>query len=249
MAEMIRQGQKPVQMAMKPEFLNKDQCILVFVKSPEKGMVKTRLARDIGDDLAVRLYRRFVCDIFETVTLSPFESRFCFFPERAHHRMVRWLGPLPVMVPQEGPDLGARLTNAFLKAFKEGFRRVIVIGTDSPDLSQCHLKKAFDGLRTHDAVIGPALDGGYYLIGFRRDTFTPAVFEKMPWSQATLYDRTCDILSELGLSLHTLQPWLDIDTLADLEHFIKNNANTPGAAPHTTGYLIRTGYRLTRDTV
>lgn len=232
-------------MAIKSEYPNKDQCILVFVKSPEKGMVKTRLARDIGDDLAVRLYRRFVCDIIETVTLSPFETRICFFPEEARHRVVRWLGTGPVMIPQKGADLGARLANAFLQAFAEGFRRVIVIGTDSPDLSQCHLNNAFDGLRAHDAVIGPALDGGYYLIGFNRDTFTPAVFEKMPWSQATLYDRTCALLADRSLSLQTLQPWLDIDTLADLDRFIKNNAKTPDAAPHTTGYLIRRRYYLT----
>ena len=154
-------------------------CILLFVKSPARGQVKTRLAADIGEDAAVGLYRCFVEDLVSTVGTLDAGLRLCFHPPETKQHFLQWLGEQHSYIPQTGDGLGERLKNAFTDAFEQGFSKVVAIGSDSPDLPESFLRQAFEELDSHDAVVGPSSDGGYYLIGFSEGSFAPGTFERV----------------------------------------------------------------------
>jgi rSAM/selenodomain-associated transferase 1 len=119
-------------------------------------------------------------------------------------------------MPQAGEDLGERMKNGFVEALSMNFKRVVLIGSDIPDLPLEFIEEAFTSLQEKDAVIGPALDGGYYLIGFKKETFSPRVFEGIHWSTESVFEKTLKVLQQEGLTVHTLQPLRDIDTVEDL---------------------------------
>jgi hypothetical protein len=119
---------------------------------------------------------------------------------------------------QQGEDLGERMKNGFVEAFAMDFKRVVLIGSDIPDLSLELIDEAFTSLREKDAVIGPSLDGGYYLIGFKNKTFSSQVFKGIPWSTERIFEQTTKILEREGLTVHFLKPLRDIDTIEDLRN-------------------------------
>jgi len=121
-------------------------------------------------------------------------------------------------MPQHGRDLGERMKNGFLDGFAKGYKRVVLIGSDIPDLPKNSIEEAFQSLEETDAVIGPAFDGGYYLIGFRQSAFSSQVFEEINWGTATVFDETMKKLKRLRRSVHTLPRLRDIDTVEDLNH-------------------------------
>jgi rSAM/selenodomain-associated transferase 1 len=129
---------------------------------------------------------------------------------------------------QNGVDLGSRLLNAFELQFKR-YDRIVVIGTDSPDLPSECIQEAFESLQNHDAVIGPTDDGGYYLLGLSK--MIPAVFENIPWSTNEVFQRTVDQLH--GYSFHVLKKHYDIDVIEDLLQLKTNLEKNKAAAPHT----------------
>jgi hypothetical protein len=195
-----------------------DRCLLFFVKNPERGKVKSRLAVAIGEDSAVHLYKNLVTQMLSTLRKGSFPFCICFAPRNAKKSIRNWLGSEHRYMPQHGSDLGERMRNGFLDSFATGYKRVVLIGSDIPDLPNNYIEEAFQSLEETDAVIGPAFDGGYYLIGFRQSAFSSQVFEKIHWGTATVFDETMKKLKRLRRSVHTL-PWLrDIDTVEDLEH-------------------------------
>ena len=193
-----------------------DRCLLFFIKNPEKGKVKTRLASVIGDEMAVRLYRRFLFEMLSTLNRGTFLFYLCFYPGDSLNDLKDWLGDHYLYAPQRGENLGERMKNGFTEAFSMNFKRVVLIGSDIPDLPLEFIEEAFTALRNHDTVIGPAVDGGYYLIGFRCDAFSPKVFEGIPWSTKTVFENTMKVLEKERLTVHTLQLLRDIDTIEDL---------------------------------
>jgi len=142
-----------------------DGCILFFVKYPEKGRVKRRLSADLDEAITVELYKNFILDLLSTLEKFGVEFRICFYPHNSQEKFMEWLGTQYSYIPQIGKDLGQRMKNSFIQTFAEGFHRVIIIGSDSPDLPGALIKKGFLSLKTHHAVVGPSFDGGYYLIG------------------------------------------------------------------------------------
>ena len=193
-----------------------DRCLLFFIKSPEKGKVKSRLASVIGDKPAANLYRDFITQMLSTLRRGDFPFYICFYPKNALKGLREWLGGQYQYIPQKGKDLGERMRNGFIGAFEIGFRRVVLIGSDIPDLPLEFVEEAFTSLKKKDAVIGPALDGGYYLIGFKDKTFSPQVFEGMAWGTETVFGETMNILKKLMQNVHTLPYRRDIDTIEDL---------------------------------
>ena len=191
--------------------------ILLFIKAPVKGQVKTRLAASLGEDAALDLYERFVLDILDTLEQTGIPVRICYSPPDSRNAVSLWLGPERHYQPQEGADVGARMENAFQQAFSGGASRAILIGSDIPDLPAQVLYDALAGLLTHDAVIGPARDGGYYLIGFRNDSFLPAAFHNVPWSTGVVMEHTLSAFRRSGRSVHMLPAWQDVDTIDDLK--------------------------------
>lgn len=193
-----------------------DTAILVFAKLPEPGRVKTRLARDLGDAAALRLYKAFVGDLLDTLNQTGHSVEICCHPADALERMRDWLGSSYAYRPQQGADLGERMANALSAAFREGRKAAVLVGTDLPDLPGAILSAAFAGLERTGTALGPSPDGGYYLIGFTAAAFRHDVFRDIPWSTEAVFSRTWDRMAENGLSPTLLPVWNDIDTLADL---------------------------------
>ena len=202
------------------------RCLLVFVKYPELGNVKTRLSAEIGDERAVELYRVMVEDLLTTVKKLDMSVIICYDPKEKGIDLMKWLGAGPLYYAQEGRDLGARLENAFYYAYSKSFTDVMVIGSDMPDLSLQELNDAFDALDTTEAVIGPAHDGGYYLLGFNRSGFFLDVFKDIPWSTNMVYMETWSKIRKRGKMVEVLEEKSDIDTFFDLEHLWQKNLDT-----------------------
>jgi hypothetical protein len=211
--------------------------LIVFIRLPEKGRVKTRLARKIGDEDALALYRACVSDILAAACKAGYPPHVFFYPPGARAAVAAWLGDAAAYcLPQEGADLGQRMLAAFRSAFS-GCARAILIGSDCPDLTPALLREAFDGLASHDAVLGPSADGGYYLIGFCAQALTGAPFEGIEWGGPAVFDATMAALKKDGLSVHVLPTLRDIDVYEDLEAFWDRNKTLPPGALSTVDFL------------
>jgi hypothetical protein len=194
-----------------------DQLILLFVKAPQRGQVKSRLAAVLGQDAALELYRNFVLDTLATIETIGIPCRICYHPPGSGETVKDWLGDHFPYMPQEGNNIGERMEWAFRRAFSEGVSRAVLIGSDIPDLPPEMFDRAFQSLNDHGAVIGPALDGGYYLIGFNRDAFFPGVFSGIEWSTGDVLSRTMQTFDHAGRRVEQLPPWRDMDTVEDLK--------------------------------
>lgn len=217
---------------------------LLFIKAPIKGKVKSRLAATVGEEAALELYKRFVLDTIETVEKSGYPLRICYHPPDSGRIVSDWLGQKNHTMPQEGRDLGARMENAFSRIFAEGFTDAVLIGSDIPDLSSAVFLEAFESLANSNAVIGPAVDGGYYLIGFTVGSFFPRVFRGIAWSTNTVFRETMDLLNEAALRTHRAPERKDVDTLDDLRDLFERNRNTAFDKSRTMAYLIKHRERL-----
>lgn len=218
-----------------------DACVLLFVKSPAHVPVKSRLAEAVDEEMARELYRNFVLDIMETLSgitaKSGAATTVCVYPPEAEREMQTWLGGDRRYLPQEGNNLGERMRNAFLRSFSDGYRRAILIGSDAPDLTGEIITEGLACLEDRDAVIGPAHDGGYYLIGFRSGSFLPAVFDDIPWGTVEVFARTMQIFRRFAYDVPVLPPWRDIDTYDDLRHLKISHQQGPFADSRTMRYL------------
>ena len=227
---------------MATESLNRHRrCAILFVRAPQIGAVKTRLEKALDADTVLRLYRCFVKDVIETAKAGADVVRICFYPAHQKASVMNWLGEGVDYFPQTGADLGSRMKNAFLETFKKGFSRAVLIGTDIPDLPGAVLTEAFFALEKGKPVIGPAKDGGYYLIGFDRNTFCPAVFDNMAWGRDDVFKQTLAAFEKAGRQPHIVAKWQDIDDHRDLFDLADRCRANPGAAPHTIRCLKRTG--------
>lgn len=193
-----------------------EPAILVFVRAPEPGRVKTRLAAEIGAEAALRVYTRLARHtLAEALALAPQVTvRVHFTPAGAAAAVRRWLGEGADYLPQGAGDLGERLEQAFREAFMAGFAPVVVVGSDLPHLSASLLQRALELLEEEDAVLGPARDGGYYLLGLRRDL--PGLFEDISWSTDRVFAQTLARLRAAGVEPALLETLSDVDVAADL---------------------------------
>jgi rSAM/selenodomain-associated transferase 1 len=214
-------------------------CILVFLKYPEAGTVKTRLSVDIGDFHSVGIYRCFVLDLLSTIKRLERDLVLCVAPDGSIDKLHEWLGSEYAYTFQQGDDLGQRMKNSFVDIFSKGYERAVLIGSDIPDLPLDIIHEAFGALGERDSVIGPAGDGGYYLIGFRQDTIVGEAFEGIEWSVYTVFNETVNILRRLGVSLHTLPEWYDVDTLDDLFNLVERSKESDFRFSKTIAYVSR----------
>ena len=212
-------------------------CLLLFVKLPIKGQVKTRLATRMDGDFEVELYKCFVEDIISLVDNLNVHLELCFYPPHTRVNFSKWLGGQYCFTPQVGDNLGQRLKNAFDGAFKKQFSKVVVIGSDSPDLPAHYLTESFEALEAHDTVIGPANDGGYYLIGFSKEGFIPEVFDNISWSTDSVFEQSISILKQYRRKVYHLPLWHDVDTIEDLKSLVSRTRNTTFEKSKTYSYL------------
>ena len=191
-------------------------AVLIFVRAPVAGRVKTRLAAEIGAEAALRVYRRLAEHaVAEARALGDDAAvRIHFTPADEGDAVRAWLGGGAEYLPQAEGDLGERMRAAFQAAFDAGFRRVVIIGSDLPGLSRSMLRDAFARLDASGAVLGPARDGGYYLLGMRE--MIGGIFEGVPWSTPGVLDATLARLRAAGASVAMLETLADVDVAADL---------------------------------
>jgi len=221
-------------------FMPEKQVVLLFMKAPIRGQVKTRLAGLIGDEAALDLYKHFIFDILTTVEQTGYAVRVFFFPPEGKTALSDSLPHQYYLMPQHGEDLGAKMENAFARIFAEGFSSAVLIGTDIPDLPAAIIHEAFSSLKLNDAVIGSSTDGGYYLIGFKRKTFLPDVFRGMPWGTHRVLSGTLAVLKNALYRFHLVPRWNDIDTLEDLRAFFERNKDAGFSQSKTLQYLFAT---------
>ena len=216
-----------------------NRCLIVFIKYPQPGQVKSRLAKDFDGDFAAGLYKAFTLDILEWAVKGDWELKIYFYPPEKETEIKKLFGNDHEYWPQRGADLGARMKNAFADCFSEGFKSIALIGSDFPDLPLKIIEDAFAVLDSpSDAVIGPAADGGYYLIGLKTKTFLPDIFFGLPWSTASVFSETLKILQACGHQTEILQEWQDVDTRYDLINLIERNKSTTFAHSRTMKYLM-----------
>ncbi|HTR44387.1 MAG TPA: TIGR04282 family arsenosugar biosynthesis glycosyltransferase [Thermodesulfovibrionales bacterium] len=211
--------------------------ILLFVRTPEKGRVKSRLAADLGDEMALVIYKSFLLDILAMLRNGPHPFTLCVYPPDSGEALADWLGPSFTYVAQEGNDLGEKMKNAFARSFSGGTEKAVLIGSDIPDLAIAVIDEAFRSLDTCDAVIGPASDGGYYLIGFRRDRFLPGVFEGILWGTESVFGKTLGLFHAADLSVHVLPQRHDIDTADDLQSLFARNEHSAFRESRTMSFI------------
>lgn len=206
--------------------------VIVFLKFPEPGAVKTRLAAEIGggsgEAAAARLARHFAETTLAAAASLGLPVTVCFAPARRGPEFSAWLGPGYDYLPQRGADLGLRMRHAFEDAFARGAERAVLVGTDAPDRPVEFLSEALARLDDHDVVLGPALDGGYHLIAMRRYSFAPEVFGSegaggIDWSTPKVLAQTLDALRAAGRTAYMLPPWRDIDDKPGLDDYLRDH--------------------------
>ncbi len=186
---------------------------MVFIKNPVKGKVKTRLAKTIGDEKALSVYKKLLKHT-QNVIHSITADKMVFYSEFIDNADT-WSNDLFYKEVQTGSELGERMSNAFKFGFLEGYKKVIIIGSDCADLAEEHIDKAFKLLEEKDLVIGPAKDGGYYLLGMKN--LHPTLFLNKKWSSATVYQDTLSDILSLKLSVGILDELSDVDAEEDLK--------------------------------
>ena len=195
-------------------------CVIVFAKNPIPNEVKTRLIPLFSPEQAAALYTAFLIDWCETLAeLSDVDLVIAYTPPEAESDLQALIGDDVIYISQIGADLGERLTSATLWAAKQGYTKILFVGSDSPTLPISYISQAITRLDSQDTVIGPSTDGGYYLIGFSAAALTttvPHVFEEIAWSTAKVLKQTVRRIHSAEATLGLLPPWYDIDTAEDL---------------------------------
>lgn len=217
---------KPSSARPSPQISNQT-ALVVFADAPIPGQVKTGLCPPLTHDEAATLHGSFVLDTLERTKTAamkwklPVDRYLACAPPRTHvfFKIMEERQGVK-LIDQVGDDLGARMNQAVTVLFTQGYRQVILIGTDVPTLPLDHFKHALSLLNSHDLVLGPAFDGGYYLLGLKRPA--PELFIDIPWSTDQVFSLTSEKAAKLGLTAAVLEPWRHVDTLADLHLLIES---------------------------
>ena len=192
----------------------------IMIKYPEPGRVKTRLAGNIGSEKAALICRKITERVMkQTITVAGDYDRFVFYdpPDRVRD-FLSWL-PHEKFIAQTGSDVGERMDNAIRYLLENGAEKAVITGADIPDLTSKIIIQAFEMLDHSDAVIGPAHDGGYYLIGMKSPM--PELFRNIPWSTRDVFSETVRTLERSGKSYDVLPVLSDLDTIEDLGYMYK----------------------------
>jgi rSAM/selenodomain-associated transferase 1 len=204
-------------------------ALVIFAKAPVPGLVKTRLCPALTEDEAATLHGSFVLDTLERTkaAVAKFKlplDRFLACAPSSTHAFFRIMEARHgvTLLDQQGEDLGARMQQVFDTLFSRGYRRICIVGTDVPSLPLTHYRDAIESLTRHDLVIGPARDGGYYLIGMTKPL--PDLFTDIPWSTDQVMALTQQRADAAGLKTAVLPAWSDVDNLDDLQALIEDCA-------------------------
>jgi len=187
------------------------ELLIIFTKNPEKGKVKTRLAATLGDEEALDVYKLLLNHTL-SITQSLAIDKAVYYGSSIPSNDL-WSKKKYIQALQHGDSLGDRMKKAVSDAFLKGYEKVVIIGCDCYQLQTHHIQSAFEKLDENDAVIGPANDGGYYLLGMNNNY--PIVFDQKQWSTPSVFKDTLNDFSSLNLDFFLLPQLIDVDTEAD----------------------------------
>ncbi|MEX2592354.1 MAG: TIGR04282 family arsenosugar biosynthesis glycosyltransferase [Anditalea sp.] len=196
--------------------MKKEDAIIIFQKKPERGKVKTRLAKTIGDEKAVEVYQYLLDHTHQQVALLHVPT-FVFFDKEVQPEFLRNRNYHSAI--QSPGNLGEKMKSAFQEVFDQGYQKAVIIGTDCKELEAEILSGAINSLESHDLVIGPALDGGYYLLGMKK--IHPPLFENKEWSSSTVFSDSMKDVKNLGLDTCILKELSDVDIYEDMGDRLK----------------------------
>ncbi|MEZ4779726.1 MAG: TIGR04282 family arsenosugar biosynthesis glycosyltransferase [Flavobacteriaceae bacterium] len=194
-------------------FPTSKSLLLIFTRNPELGKCKTRLAASIGNENALEIFK-FLVSHTAKITESVVADKYVYYADEIWENDL-WNASVFHKRLQKGTDLGERMKEAFLQGFKDGYEKIIVIGSDLFDITTEAIETAFTALQTHDFVIGPAQDGGYYLLGMKK--IKPQLFENKAWGTSTVLETTLQDLKD--------EKWIQLPVKNDVDLYedIKDN--------------------------
>jgi len=190
----------------------KKELLLIFTKNPELGKVKTRLAASVGDQIALDIYN-FLLNHTHKITQNLSCEKAVYYSDKVDYNDM-WKENEYQKYQQKGAGLGERMQHAFTNSFKNGYKKVVIIGSDIFELHSYHIDEAFKKLDTNDVVVGPAKDGGYYLLATK--ILHPKLFKNKNWGTTTVLKNTMQNLSKVNV--HLLEELNDIDIIEDIEN-------------------------------
>lgn len=198
--------------------IKKKYKLLIFTKSPVLGEVKTRLQPDYSEEESLKIHTSLLLNTLEkTKKLKAVDIELCCAPDRNTSFFLECENNYPIRLSnQEGEDLGERMAFSFSVSLQT-YEKVVVIGTDCPELNEEYIQQAFTALDNMNAVIGPATDGGYVLLGLKE--FPYEIFNNIPWGENTVFEQTKNILDQLGWNWQLLDEKHDVDRPEDLQRY------------------------------
>ncbi len=200
--------------------LLQENRLVIFLRYPAVGRVKTRLIPSLGTEGAALLYRRLAEHMIKRTDVLKDEMHIEFRCDGAPAELFRqWLGERPCLAEQGDGSLGERMSRTFADHFADKAKSVVLIGTDCPDISVQQLQATVQSLENHDLVLGPAYDGGYYLIGLSSNR--PELFTGINWGESSVLKKTLAVAEAQGLRTNLLDTLFDIDRPEDLQHCIR----------------------------
>jgi len=212
--------------------------IIMFVKEPIEGFVKTRLATNIGDKKTLDLYKHFVNDLISTLKDTNYEFKLCVYPNLELVNKV--FGDFNNFLQEDG-DLGVKMQKAFESQFALGYENIILIGSDTPHIKKESFDETFQMLNSKEIVIGPSLDGGYYLISCKKNSFNANIFQNITWSTEVVLKQTLE--KTTPYKVHLLNELNDIDTQNDLEDFYEIHKDSYFSSSETINFLKDTQWK------
>lgn len=201
-----------------------NSAIIIFAKLPAAGKVKTRLAAEIGNNFATEFYKNCAAHIFNEVSQLKKHGIDCYLfygIDDNISEVKKWVDKNFIYNPQSYGNLGNKMSQAFQNVFAHGKKKVIIVGTDIPDLTKKILMNAFKLLEENDLVISPSHDGGYVLLGMKN--YYPELFENIEWSTEEVFSKTTDKIKELGLNVKIEERLCDIDNQTDLMKWLSES--------------------------
>lgn len=207
-----------------------DNCLGIFVKNWIPGEVKTRLAKSIGAQKAANIYQVFVETTLKRFADIQARKVLAFAPDNQDSKHLfstmhdDWQSG-----PQSPGDLGNRISAFFANQISKEAHKVVLIGSDSPNLPRQLVEQAFQYLDSHDVVLGPTPDGGYYLVGCKNSV--PPIFRDIPWSTSDVWQTTIDRLEHHKIEYKQLDPWYDVDDWDDLQKLLSDLNSQSQADP------------------
>ena len=198
--------------------MNRNNTLLFFIKPPIPGQVKTRFQPELSAEESLLFYKTLVIDQLKCIKQdNNYDFNIFYSPPNPDNLLQKWLGNDLALHAQSGTDLGERMNHAFEWAFKQGYNKAVLVGSDIPFITSATIKQAFLKLDQYDVIIGPSTDGGYYLMGLKKSDVD--LFKNKSWSTERVFAQTMDVINQKKLTVYKLEKKYDIDTYEDLLKF------------------------------